>query len=114
MREVMEEHLFDPRIRMQENKPQRFAGAIKRYLCPMEELLNIPVTYQGKELEFEGRFFAYGYIHRIEVNIYGTLLLFEPDEERNYRAILADGQTGKLPEPGLIGAIAAQLESLTQ
>ncbi len=46
----------------------------------MSELLSMPVILQGQELFFEARFYAYGYIHRIEVRINGLGGIIEADE----------------------------------
>jgi hypothetical protein len=35
----------------------------------MDDLLMLPITHQGQELEFEVRVYQYGYIHRVEVQI---------------------------------------------
>ncbi|MFC6101548.1 hypothetical protein [Olivibacter domesticus] len=53
-----------------------------------------------------------GYTHKIEVDVFGTLVHFEPDEERNYRAILLDPTAESSTEikPGLLQAIATYLE----
>ena len=54
----------------------------------MDETFDIPVTYKNKELAFKGKLLQLGYTHKIEVEIDGDKLLFEPDEERNYRATI--------------------------
>lgn len=54
----------------------------------MEEGFKLPVVYKGQEREFEATLITTGYTHRFHVDIDGVGLYFEPDEERNYRAIL--------------------------
>jgi len=48
------------------------------------------VDLEGKEYSFEARLCETGYIHKIEVLINGLEVVFEPDEERNYRALLTE------------------------
>jgi hypothetical protein len=81
----------------------------------MDDLIIIPITYLGKELEFEGKFYPYGFIHRIELNLNGIIVFFEPDEERNYRALIAPEHSEKSRslDTGLLAAIAAQLKAAT-
>lgn len=54
----------------------------------MPEHFELPVTYNGKELLFPAELIPMGYTHKIKVTVNETELLFEPDEERNYRATL--------------------------
>ena len=49
----------------------------------MEDTFDIPVTYNGKELLFKSRLLILGYTHKISVDVNGTEVLYEPDEERN-------------------------------
>lgn len=79
----------------------------------MDESFFIDVEYLGKELEFEGRLIVSGYLHKIEMDVEGIKVFFEPDEERNYRALvsLEEVREARL-DAGLLQAIAARLESL--
>jgi hypothetical protein len=54
----------------------------------MEDTFDIPVTYKGKELLFKSQLLILGYTHKISVDVNGTEVLYEPDEERNYRAVI--------------------------
>lgn len=76
--------------------------------------LVITVNYQGKKLEFEVRLRRMGYLHKMEVMINETPILFEPDEEGKYRALVKMEQVEGSNEVsiGLLQAIAQQLESL--
>jgi hypothetical protein len=80
----------------------------------MDDVLKIPVEYKGEELEFEARFIPYGYIHRIVVSVEGVKVYFEPDEERQYRAILSDeaNKKGIVPNVELIKVIAEVLNKV--
>lgn len=79
----------------------------------MDESFFIDVEYLGKDLEFEGWLIVSGYLHKIEMDVAGTKVLFEPDEERNYRALVSldDVERARL-DIGLLQAIASRLESL--
>jgi len=52
----------------------------------------IPVTHSGKEFEYPAKLLQYGYSYKIEVEVDGAQILFEPDEERNWRAQLQPDQ----------------------
>jgi len=49
----------------------------------------IPVIYKGEETDFEASFQPWGYTYRIAVDLFGTTVLFEPDEEGSYRAMMS-------------------------
>jgi hypothetical protein len=71
------------------------------------EDLTLNFDYRGSELELPLRLYPYGYTYRIEIKAGDDLIIFEPDEEGNYRAI-----TGNMTDKGLLSAIAVQLEKL--
>jgi hypothetical protein len=79
----------------------------------MDESFEIPVHFQGKDLLFPGRLVQYGYLHRIIIDINGTEIYFEPDEERNYRAFISHpDESGKNKiDPDLVRAIVEVIES---
>lgn len=81
----------------------------------MDDYFTIPVIVDGKELEFEGRLLLHGYVHRIEVIVDNIPVLFEPDEERNYRALITMEQLegkGRNLNRRVLQAITEVLESL--
>jgi hypothetical protein len=49
----------------------------------------LPVTYKGKEVLFNSSLVVTGYTHRFIFEVYGQSVIFGPDEERNYRAIIS-------------------------
>lgn len=53
----------------------------------MDNSFEIPVIFNGKELLFKSRLVTFGYIHKFEVDVDGEQIIFEPDEEGQYRAI---------------------------
>ncbi|KAA5547841.1 hypothetical protein [Adhaeribacter rhizoryzae] len=79
-----------------------------------DNLLEIPVTYKGEELSFTGKLILSGYIHKIQVDVTGQQVIFEPDEERNYRVIIDQSQLekGVQLDVALLQAIAQVLESV--
>jgi hypothetical protein len=81
----------------------------------MDDYFIIPVNVDGQELEFEGRLLLQGFIHRIEVIVDEVPVLFEPDEEGNYRALVAADQMegkGKNLNRQVLQAITEVLENL--
>ena len=84
----------------------------------MDDSFIIPVEYQGKELELEAQLLRMGYIYKIKVITgEGVEVIFEKDDEGNFRAILPDGADEKNRnnvDVYLLQAIAQTLtESLT-
>jgi hypothetical protein len=72
------------------------------------------VTFKGKDLEFPARVLAYGYSFKLEVDIEGTKVQFEPDEERNWRALISyeDAMNNKKLNPDLLETIARVIEEI--
>jgi hypothetical protein len=54
----------------------------------MTQDFDLPVSYRGKELLFPAALQVSRFSHQFLVDVYGLEILFEPDEERNYRAML--------------------------
>ena len=79
----------------------------------MEEGFELPVRYNGKEMIFHARLITFGYIYKIEVDIGGTPVFFERDEERNWR-VLTDSDTisGKKIDSGLLSSISITIDEL--
>ena len=78
----------------------------------MDDSFELTILYKEKEIIFPVKLLSYGYSYKLEVEIDDTKVLFEPDEERNYRAVLpenADDQ--KPPDIELLKAIAGELEA---
>jgi hypothetical protein len=72
------------------------------------------VTYKNEELELVAKLITTGYIHKFHVDIQGTGVYFEPDEERHYRAILDEEAIEKNLKPNveLIKLISNKIEEL--
>jgi hypothetical protein len=82
----------------------------------MDDSFELLVTYNNKELHFPARLLQYGYTAKLEVDIERTKVLFEPDEERNWRAVISyeDVQANKKLNAKLLKAIAESIETLTK
>ena len=82
----------------------------------MEDTFDIPVTYKGKELLFKSKLLILGYTHKISVDVNGTEVVYEPDEERNYRALIDPEQMEgmKRIDKELLKAIAEAIESIVK
>jgi len=77
----------------------------------MTEPLVITVPYQGTEKQFEMQLEQTGYTYRIKVIVNEVIVFFEPDEEKQYRAIVPyeNVDAGKKLDAGLLQAIAETL-----
>ena len=78
----------------------------------MDEPFEITVLYKGDELVFEASLVQFGYSHRIEIRVGDQQVLFEPDEERNYRAVIQSVDRFDKLDLGLLKAIAETIESI--
>ena len=77
----------------------------------MNDPFTLPVVYKNETILFDAELIRVGYIHRVSVLIDGQLVLFEPDEERNYRAITTEeGLPKKEIDRNLLQAIVETLE----
>ena len=80
----------------------------------MDEGFELPVIFNNAELLFPARLLNYGYGCKLEVDIDDTKLLFEPDEERNWRALIAyeELNADRKISADLLMAIASSIEEL--
>jgi len=79
----------------------------------MDESFAIKVTYQDQEYNFEASLATVGYTHKFFMMINGVEVTYEPDEERNYRAILIDQAKVTETDVKLIKAVGEKLQSLS-
>ena len=79
----------------------------------MSELVDIPITYKGEEMLIRAELVNRGYIYGFQIELNEIPVLFEPDEERNYRVIIDETKydTSKL-DMEMIKVIVERLESL--
>ena len=80
----------------------------------MEQTFIIPVIYEGEETDFEASFQPYGYTYRIAVDLFGNTVLFEPDEEGSYRALISPTEivVSKAINRELLAAVVRVLETV--
>lgn len=80
----------------------------------MGESFQIRVFYKGKELLFNAKLIILGYTHKIQVKVNGQDVLFEPDEERNYRAVVypSNLENTKKIDSDLLKAISETIHSI--
>ena len=80
----------------------------------MDEMFELPVQYNNQEFLFPAELQQSGYSHRFRVEVYGQDVFFEPDEERNYRALIDPEQMTTDISVELLQAIASTIESLVK
>jgi hypothetical protein len=90
--------------------------ALTCYIRRMEDEFDLPVLFRGEEKSFRGRLLLYGYSYKIQVMVDDQAILFEPDEERNWRALIdmEDREKHFQINVELLQSIAASLDALTK
>jgi len=80
----------------------------------MDEGFDLPVRFSGKEVSFPCKLHLYTYTQKIEIHVNGTSVMFERDDERNWRAIVdrLDEEKNKSIDFELLGAIANTIEEV--
>ena len=80
----------------------------------MDEEFELPVWFNNTELNFRARLLNYGYSYKLEVDVEGSQIFFEPDEERNWRAIIAYEElaANKKISADLLKAIAFSIDEI--
>ena len=78
----------------------------------MSEPIFITVPYKNSERQVEIQLEVTGYTHRFRVLLDEIPVLFEPDEEKQYRAIVPPehATAGQSLDPALLQAIADTLQ----
>ena len=74
----------------------------------------LALKFKGKDMLLPVKLMNFGRSYKLEVEIDGTKVLFEPDEERNWRAMISyeDVLANKSMDKGLLELIAGELASL--
>ncbi|HPH33036.1 MAG TPA: hypothetical protein PLB49_14350 [Chitinophagaceae bacterium] len=82
----------------------------------MEPDFMLPVSFDEKDIELPVKVVQFGYVVKLEVEIEGTIVTFEPDEERNWRAVLGfeDLIAGKKVKKELLEAVASVIGDITK
>jgi len=69
----------------------------------------LEIEFRGEIIPITGTLQQWGYTHKIILDIKGVAVTLEPDEERNYRALVAPADMHQLPGE-LIGKVVAEIE----
>ncbi len=82
----------------------------------MEDRFELPVVFKEQQLLFPTFLKVTGYTHKFVIEIEGQDIFFEPDEERNYRAVVPYEEIGKNKSinPELLKSIALAIEELVK
>jgi hypothetical protein len=92
----------------------------------LDEPFFIPCRYKGVDRQFTATFQAFGYTFRFHVDVDGTDVIFERDEEGNFRAIIPPEPIGSTlgsaptgaqppkspPDRNLLQEISAAIEQI--
>ena len=80
----------------------------------MSEGFELPVLFHNKELNFPTRLLSSGYSYKLEVEVEHTKILFEPDEERHWRALVGQEEldANKKITRELLQAIVLTIEKI--
>jgi hypothetical protein len=78
----------------------------------MHEPFELPVTFKGEELLFPAQLMQVGYIHHFLVNVYGTDMIYKPDEQRNYRAMVEQEKLSKQVSVVLLRVVAETVQEV--
>jgi len=77
----------------------------------MDDGFILSLEYKRKLYELKAKFCRVGYIHQFHIEVENRTLIFEFDEERNYRVI--DGSdSSKAIDPDFLQAIVNKISSL--
>jgi hypothetical protein len=74
------------------------------------DTFDINVEHRGVMKSFHGTFGKYGYSYRFTINVEGVEVIFEPDEERNLRAIVPVASQNDSTIKELAGLIGVELQ----
>lgn len=78
----------------------------------MDESFELPVDYQGREIVLPGKLTRRGYSYQLHIEVEGVEIIFEPDEERNFRAMIDHPDAQKKINIDLVRAIGEALDKL--
>lgn len=80
----------------------------------MEHYFELPVTYKNENLLLRGRLVTFAYDYKFYVNVQGQELIFERDDEGNFRVIAPQSDTQKPVERDLVEKITISLLQVIQ
>ncbi len=80
----------------------------------MEEEFEFTGSYKGHNYLFKSSLLIYHTTHKFEVHIEDNKFIFEPDEEKNYRAIMEPSMIERLKkvDVGLLEAVSFTIKQI--
>ena len=79
----------------------------------MEHYFELPVHYNGDGFNLKARLVTFGYVYKFYVIVEGKELVFEKDNEQNYRVISERGNADNKSINGeLLEAIVKSLQNI--
>lgn len=78
----------------------------------MEMSFDLPVMYKGEERTYPTRAVIYGYAYRFYILVDGAELVFEKDDEQQFR-VLQENPSATPPGTDLLSAIVHSLQQLS-
>ena len=80
----------------------------------MDEPFELPITYLGRQLMLKSQLIRSDYVYKFKVGVNGIDIIFEPDEERHYRAMVDSTIADKMRQSDieLLKVISEALQSL--
>ncbi len=73
------------------------------------ETFSLTINHNSKDYTIEGSLLQLGYTHKIYLDVEGMEVVLEPDEERNYRAVVAPELSGTIDQH-LVAAVVAEIQ----
>lgn len=80
----------------------------------MNESFLLPLSHNGEEWNLEAEFQPRGFSYVIQVTVGNQPVIFERDEENNFRAVFTNSNLSDLPkpDPAFLSSIAETLREL--
>jgi len=78
----------------------------------MDEEFYIPVFYKGGEVNFTARLISSGYVYKIEVTVAESPLLYEKDDEGEWRALIDPENVPRHIDVELLKAISLSIDEI--
>lgn len=75
----------------------------------MDNFFEITLPYRSTEITLPAQLITYAHSYKIEVDIFGTIISYEPDEDGNYRAFDAAAALEEVVDKDLVAAIGNKL-----
>jgi len=82
----------------------------------MDEQFDLMIEYKGENYNFDAALVVHGYAYKFNVDVNGQIIVFETDEEGNYRALLNPNELEKNQNINieLLKKIAEALEAIVK